>query len=81
MPSCEAVYICIILNQMGHKQPPTPIQTDSAMADAVIQGKVQPKHTKAMDMHFHWLCDRQCQPTTIQVLLAPGQNQLCQLLD
>jgi len=54
----EAVYIQIILEEMGHKQPPTPIQTNNAMADAVINGKIQPKHTKAMDMHFHLLCDR-----------------------
>jgi hypothetical protein len=58
----EAVYIRIILEEMGHKQPPTPIQTtDNAMADAVINGKVQPKRTKAMDMRFHWLRNRECQ--------------------
>jgi hypothetical protein len=56
----EAVYIRIILEEMGHKQPPTPIQTDNAMADAVINGKIQPKRTKAMDMRFHWLRDREC---------------------
>jgi hypothetical protein len=57
----EAVYIRIILEEMGHKQPSTPIQTDNAMADAVINGKIQPKRTKAMDMRFHWLRDRECQ--------------------
>ena len=57
----EAVYIRIILQEMGHKQPPTPIQTDNKMADAVITGKIQPKRTKAMDMRFHWLRDRECQ--------------------
>jgi hypothetical protein len=31
------------------------------MADAVINGKVQPKRTKAIDMRFHWLRDRECQ--------------------
>ena len=46
----EAVYIRIILEDLGHKQPSTPLQTDNAMADAVINGKVQPKQTKAMDM-------------------------------
>jgi hypothetical protein len=50
----EAVYIRIVLKEMGHKQPPTPVQTDNAMAEAVINGKVQPKQTKAMDMRFHW---------------------------
>jgi hypothetical protein len=44
----EAVYIRIILEEMGHKQPLTPVQTDNAMADA-------------MDMRFHWLRDRERQ--------------------
>ena len=57
----EAVYIRIILEEMGHKQPPTPMQTDNAMAEGVINKKVQPKRTKAMDMRFHWLRDRECQ--------------------
>ncbi len=46
----EAIYIQIILDEMGHKQPPTPLQTDNAMVDAVINGKITPKCTKAMDM-------------------------------
>jgi hypothetical protein len=53
----EAVYIRITLEELGHVQPPTPLQTDNAMADGVINGKVQPKQTKAMDMRFHWLCN------------------------
>ena len=57
----EAIYVRIILNELGHKQPPTPVQTDDAAAEAVVNCKVQPKRTKAMDMRFHWLRDRQCQ--------------------
>ncbi len=57
----EAVYIRLILKELGHKQPPTPLQTDNAMADAIINGKIQPKQTKAMDMRFHWLRDCECQ--------------------
>jgi hypothetical protein len=45
-----AVYIRVILEEMGHAQPPTPLQMDNAMAEAVTNGKVQPKRTKAMDM-------------------------------
>ena len=56
----KAVYIRIILEEMGHKQLPTPLQTDNAMAEAVTNDKVQPKRTKAMDMRFHWLRDREC---------------------
>ncbi len=57
----EAVYVRIILEELGHKQPPTPLQTDNACAEGVINHKIQPKRTKAMDMRFHWLRDRQCQ--------------------
>jgi hypothetical protein len=53
----EAVYIRIVLEEMGHTQPPTPLQTDNAMAKGVVNGTVQPKQTKAMDMRFHWLWD------------------------
>jgi hypothetical protein len=60
----EAVYIRIIFEELGHKQLPTPIQMDNAMADAVINRKVQPKRTKAMDMRFHCLRDPRM-PTTI----------------
>ncbi len=34
----KAVYIRIILEELGHVQPPTPLQTDNAMADGVING-------------------------------------------
>jgi hypothetical protein len=47
-----------ILEEMGHTQPPTPVQTDNSTADCIINLPVQPKRTKAMDMHYHWLRDR-----------------------
>jgi hypothetical protein len=70
--ACEAVYIRIILEELGHKQPPTPLQTDNAMADAVINGKIQPKQTKNMDMRFHWLRDRECQQQ-FRIYWRPGK--------
>ena len=69
----EAVYIRIILEEMGHKQPPTPLQTDNSMADAVCNGKIQPKRTKAMDMRFHWLRDRECQ-NQFRIYWRPGKS-------
>ena len=68
----EAVYIRIILEEMGHNQPPTPLKTDSSMADAVCNGKIQPKRTKAMDMRFHWLRDRECQEQ-FRIYWRPGK--------
>ena len=57
----EVVYIRQILQELGHKQPRTPMQTDNTTAEAIINNKVQPKRTKAMDMRFHWLRDRELQ--------------------
>ncbi len=58
----EAVYLWQILDEMGHPQQKKTIQTDNNMtAEGVINNKIQPKCTKAMDMRFHWLRDREAQ--------------------
>ena len=57
----EAVYIRQILEAMGHEQHRTPLQTDNSTAEGVINNRIQPKRTKAMDMRFHWLRDRESQ--------------------
>ena len=51
----EAVPMRNLLIEMGHPQPPTPIQVDNTTALGVVQHTIQPKRTKAMDMQFHWL--------------------------
>jgi len=51
----KAVEERIILEEMGHKQPATPVQVDNFTAEGIINKRVQPKSTKAMDMRFHWL--------------------------
>ena len=49
----EVDYIRIIFEEIGHKQPPTPLQTYNSMAEAVVNEKIQPKQSMAMDMRFH----------------------------
>ncbi len=61
MNAKEAIYLRQILHKMGHLQPRTPIQTDNTMAEGVINKKIQPKRTKAMDMRFHGLRDPEAQ--------------------
>jgi hypothetical protein len=68
----KAVYIRIILEELGHIKPPTSLQTDNAMADNVINGKVQPKQTKAKDMRFHWLRNQECQQQ-FRIYWHPGK--------
>ena len=60
---------------MGHPQPRTPIQTDNTTVDGVINKKIQPKCTKAMEMHFHWLRDREAQGQ-FRIYWRPGNTNL-----
>eukprot|EP00804_Cyclotella_cryptica_P029668 CCRYP_019044-RD/>CCRYP_019044-RD protein AED:0.47 eAED:0.51 QI:0/-1/0/1/-1/0/1/0/183 len=71
----KGVEIRHILEEMGHKQPPTPIQTDNSNADGIINSRVQPKCTKAMDMRFHWLRDRAVNQKQFQFYWRPGSLQ------
>jgi hypothetical protein len=61
-----------ILEEMGHPQPPTPIQTDNSTAEGIINSRVQPKRTKAMDMRFHWLRDRAVSQKQFRFYWRPG---------
>jgi hypothetical protein len=54
--SQKAVEERIILQEMGHEQPATPVQVNNSTAKGIANKRVvQPKRTKAMGMHFHWL--------------------------
>ncbi len=61
-----------ILEEMGHPQPPTPVQTDNSTAEGIINSQVQPKRTKAMDMWFHWLRDRGVNQKQFRFCMATG---------
>ena len=40
---CKAIYIRIILEDMGNKKPATPLQIDNAMSNAVCKDEIQQK--------------------------------------
>ncbi len=71
----EAVYLCQILTEMGHQQPQTPIQTNNTTAEGAINNTIQPKCTKAMDMHFNWLRDQEAQ-SQFKIYWQPGRTNL-----
>jgi hypothetical protein len=50
----EAIPAQNTLEYLGHKQPPTPMQTDNTMAIGVVNNNVM-KKLKLMDMKYHWL--------------------------
>jgi hypothetical protein len=54
----EGAVLRTTLEELGHKQPPTPIETDNTTATCYSNGTIQQKRTKAMDMRFYWIKDR-----------------------
>jgi hypothetical protein len=54
----EALTFRITLETLGHKQPPTPIQTDNSTAQGILTDTVKQKRSKAIDMRYYWLRDR-----------------------
>jgi len=56
----NAQTICPIhtaLEELGHPQPATPLQTDNNTASRIINDTVKQKCSKAVDMQFYWLHD------------------------
>ena len=70
----KGVEIRNILKEMGHMQPPTPVQTDNSTAEGIVNLRVQPKRTKAMDMRFHWLRDRGVNQKQFKFYWRPGTS-------
>ena len=69
----EACPIRETLEELGHKQPPTPIQVDNAAAVGFVNKTIKHKRSKAIDMRFHWIADR-VQRGQFVVYWAPGEE-------
>ena len=54
----EAVSMRTTLWEMGHPQPPTPLQIDNTTALGYINNNIKAKGSKSWDMKLHWLRDR-----------------------
>jgi hypothetical protein len=54
----EAAPLRVMLEEIGHLQPPNQIQTDNSTAYGIVNNKVNQKKYKAMDMRFYWVKDR-----------------------
>ena len=76
----ESVYIRIILEEMGHKQPPTSLQTNNSMAAGVVNGQ---NSTDTNESHGHAipLAEGPRMSGTIPYILETRQTNLRRLLD
>jgi hypothetical protein len=51
--SKEGAVLRTTLEELGHKQPPTPMETDNTTATGYRNGTIKQKRTKTMDMRFY----------------------------
>jgi hypothetical protein len=73
--SKEGAVLRTTLGELGHKQPPTPMETDNTTATGYSNGTNKQKRTKAMDMRFYWIKDRVKQGQ-FNVYWGPGFQNL-----
>jgi hypothetical protein len=69
----EAIPAWHTLEYLGHKQPPTPMQTDTTTALGMVNNNIM-KKLKAMDMKYHWLWCRINQHQSCHYWVAGKSN-------
>ena len=71
----KACPIVKTLEELGHPQPPTPLQVDNTTADGYSSDIIKPKRPKYMDKCYHWVQDRVCQKQFLEYF-CPGITNL-----
>ena len=71
----SAVPLRITLEEMGHVQPPTPVQIDNTTTEGIMNSTMQQKRSKAMDMRFYWVQDR-IKQNHLKEFWKPGNTNL-----
>ena len=71
----EGIPIRTTLIEMGHPQPPTPLQVDNTTARSFAAGTMKQKRSKSIDMNFYWLQDRETQQH-FKIYWDPGPGNL-----
>jgi hypothetical protein len=54
----EGAVLRTTLEELGHPQPTTPLETDNTTVTGYSNGTIKQKRTKVMDMRFYWIKDR-----------------------
>ena len=55
MNACGILPLRATLEELGHPQPPTPMQTGSSTASGITNGIFKQDRSKAIGMRFYWL--------------------------
>eukprot|EP00984_Skeletonema_dohrnii_P002769 scaffold955_cov79-Skeletonema_dohrnii-CCMP3373.AAC.11 len=71
----EGKVIRLMLEELGHKQPPTQVHCDNQTATGIANNTVKKQRSRAMDMRFFWITD-QVAMGFFDVQWHPGQENL-----
>ena len=71
----EATILRTTLEEIGYKQPPTPVQVDNSTAFGIANDNIKIQRSKAIDMRFYWVRDRVDQGH-FHVYWKPGSTNL-----
>ena len=67
--------IRLILEELGHLQPPTPIHCDNSTCVGIANGTVKQQRSRSMEIRYFWIVD-QVKNGHFYVLWYPGLEQL-----
>jgi hypothetical protein len=71
----EAKIMQLILIELGHPQPPTPIHIDNTTTVGIVNNTVKRHQSRAMEMQYFWLLDGESQ-RQFKFYWQPGRENL-----
>ena len=63
----EAKILRLTLEELGHKQPPTPIHVDKSATVGILNNTIKRQKSRSMEMRYFWLLDGSIQKILISV--------------
>ena len=73
----ESVPVSTTLDELGYKQSPIPLQMDNKSAVGILIDTMAQGRSKPMDMHFHWLKEKDTQKY-VKVFWKEGPTNLAE---
>ena len=71
----ENFFRLLVLEELGHPQPATPVHCDNSTAVSIANDTVKKQRSRAMEMRFFWITD-QVLIGNFNVTWHPGQENL-----
>ena len=72
----EGKTIRLILEELGHEQPPTPVHCDNSTAVGIANDAVKKHRSRSMEMRFCWVTDQTKILKNFYVVWHPGAENL-----